>query len=63
MRMERELITDRPSDWMPELHDIPISLVNTFLYQNDLTVTKTDSAAEQSILTSSPISSISFRKP
>ena len=22
----------RPDDWMPELHDIPISVVNAFLY-------------------------------
>jgi hypothetical protein len=34
MRMDKELITDRPSDWMPELHDIPIGLVNTILYHS-----------------------------
>lgn len=26
---------DRPSDWIPELHDIPIGLVNKILYQQD----------------------------
>lgn len=33
MSMESERISDRPSDWIPELHDIPISLVNIVLYQ------------------------------
>lgn len=44
--MEKELISDRPSDWIPELHDIPIGLVNTFLYQNDLTATYTVNTKE-----------------
>lgn len=35
MRMGDEMITDRPSDWMPELYDIPISLVNKILYQDE----------------------------
>lgn len=46
MKMEKELISDRPSDWIPELHDIPIGLVNTFLYQNDLTATYTVNTKE-----------------
>ncbi|KAI7866278.1 PIG-P-domain-containing protein [Spinellus fusiger] len=25
-------LENRPSDWMPELHDLPIGLVNTLLY-------------------------------
>lgn len=29
------MISDRPSDWMPELYDIPISLVNKILYQDE----------------------------
>lgn len=33
--MDREIIKDRPSDWMPELYDIPIGLVNTILYYNE----------------------------
>jgi hypothetical protein len=33
--MESERVSDRPSDWIPELHDIPISLVNIILYQAD----------------------------
>jgi hypothetical protein len=35
MRMDKEMINDRPSDWMPELHDIPIGLVNTILYHKE----------------------------
>lgn len=39
--MENEKINDRPSDWIPELHDIPISLVNLVLYQTtDFTESK-----------------------
>ncbi|KAI8989442.1 PIG-P-domain-containing protein, partial [Pilobolus umbonatus] len=35
MCMDRELVTTaRSADWMPELHDIPIGLVNAFLYQD-----------------------------
>lgn len=33
MRIESDV--DRPEDWMPELHDIPISVANAFLYQSD----------------------------
>ena len=29
------MISDRPPDWMPELYDIPIGLVNTILYQEE----------------------------
>ncbi|KAI8087790.1 PIG-P-domain-containing protein [Gilbertella persicaria] len=35
MCMDKEMISDRPSDWMPELHDIPIGLVNMLLYQEE----------------------------
>lgn len=35
MCLDRQLICDRPSDWIPELHDIPIGLVNKILYQQD----------------------------
>lgn len=28
---------ERPDDWTPELHDIPISVVNAFLYQQQPT--------------------------
>jgi hypothetical protein len=35
MSLDRELVSDRPSDWIPELHDIPIGLVNKILYQQD----------------------------
>lgn len=35
MQLDNEVVSDRPSDWIPELHDIPIGLVNKFLYQDD----------------------------
>ncbi|CEP10069.1 hypothetical protein [Parasitella parasitica] len=35
MKLDNQLVSDRPSDWIPELHDIPIGLVNKFLYQDD----------------------------
>lgn len=35
MQLDNEVVSDRPSDWIPELHDIPIGLVNKFLYQQD----------------------------
>lgn len=33
MQLDNEVVSDRPSDWIPELYDIPIGLVNKFLYQ------------------------------
>ncbi|KAK4517799.1 uncharacterized protein ATC70_001144 [Mucor velutinosus] len=33
MHLDNEVVSDRPSDWIPELYDIPIGLVNKFLYQ------------------------------
>jgi hypothetical protein len=36
MNIEKELTANRPSDGIPELHDMPIGLVNAFLYQSDL---------------------------
>ncbi|KAI8086416.1 PIG-P-domain-containing protein [Halteromyces radiatus] len=35
MEMDTPLLEDRPDDWMPELHDIPIGVVNAYLYQED----------------------------
>jgi hypothetical protein len=35
MEVEKMSFEDRPMDWMPELHDIPISVVNAYLYQNE----------------------------
>lgn len=32
MKLENQKSIDQPSDWIPELHDIPIGLVNKFLY-------------------------------
>jgi hypothetical protein len=33
MEVEKMSLEDRPVDWMPELHDIPIGVVNAYLYQ------------------------------
>lgn len=38
MCIENEMVHDRPSDWIPELHDIPIGLVNAILYQTDYVI-------------------------
>lgn len=38
MRLDSEMVSDRPSDWIPELHDIPIGLVNAILYQTDFVI-------------------------
>lgn len=35
MEVEKLSFEDRPVDWMPELHDIPISVVNAYLYQDE----------------------------
>ncbi|KAI9481493.1 MAG: PIG-P-domain-containing protein [Benjaminiella poitrasii] len=35
MSLDNELDVNQPSDWIPELQDIPISLVNKFLYQEE----------------------------
>ncbi|CAO3624548.1 unnamed protein product [Cunninghamella echinulata] len=35
MIMEKMSLADRPLDWMPELYDLPISIVNEYLYHQD----------------------------
>lgn len=35
MCLENQRMVDQPSDWIPELHDISIGLVNQFLYTNE----------------------------
>ncbi|KAI9253187.1 PIG-P-domain-containing protein [Sporodiniella umbellata] len=42
MRIENQRSLNQPSDWIPELHDIPIGLVNHFLYQNETVRTTKD---------------------
>ncbi|CAO3583126.1 unnamed protein product [Absidia cylindrospora] len=42
MELETMSFEDRPADWMPELHDIPIGVVNAYLYQDEIGSTKND---------------------